>query len=188
VIFVLKKLTCDDLGLFRTILGGKEFGGCFCAVWHSYDKTWEQRCQDVEQPNYFSSEELVKKGMHLGYLVYLGETLIGWTGSGPIESFPLMKTKLASRLSPPSSRTWSVGCLAVASQFRGQNLAAKIVLAVIEEAKIQGAESLEAYPVRPNHEPRLYRGSFTLYEKLEFREIAAEGDGDHDIVLMRRDL
>lgn len=145
-------------------------------------------CEDAKQPNYSSSEELVHKGMHLGYLVYLGEALVGWTGSGPKAAFPLMKTKLASRLSPLRPQTWSIGCLAVASQFRGQSLAAEIVLAVISEAKNQGADCLEAYPVRPNHEPRLYRGSFALYKKLGFREIATEADGEHDIVLMRRDL
>ena len=42
-----------------------------------------------------------------------------WTGSGPKTAFPLLKTKLASRLSDFSEKIWTVGCMAVSATFRG---------------------------------------------------------------------
>ena len=189
VLFVdvtLKLLDHSDLPKFRGLLGSSDFGGCFCAVWTSHDETWEKRCGDATQPNFLVTSKDLAQGRHVGYLVYLGDQLVGWTGSGPKTSFPLMKTKLGSRLSEFSTDIWSIGCLAVSSKFRGKNIAEKIISAVLGEAKSKGAKAVEAYPVRPFHEPRMYRGNYKLFEKLGFGEAGIEKDGDFEILLMRR--
>jgi GNAT superfamily N-acetyltransferase len=184
----LKPLTPTDLDAFRELLGTSDFGGCFCAVWTSHGSDWEKRCDDSSQPNYFLTKKDLNQGRHVGYLVYFEGQLVGWTGSGPKNSFPLMETKLGSRISEFSKEIWSIGCLALSAKFRGQNLAEKIVLAVIDEAKANGAKIIEAYPVRPFHEPRMYRGSYKLFQKLGFVEIAAEQDGEFDILLLQYSL
>lgn len=122
---------------FRTLLGANDFGGCFCAVWTSFGEDWSSRCGDPAQPNYFITEANVRKGRHVGYLVHENEELVGWTGSGPKTSFPWLESKLGSRLSPFSEKTWSVGCLAVPERHRGRNLSQRIVEAVIREATSQ---------------------------------------------------
>jgi GNAT superfamily N-acetyltransferase len=184
----LKPLTPTDLDAFRELLGTSDFGGCFCAVWTSNGSDWEKRCGDSSQPNYFLTKKDLNQGRHVGYLVYFEGQLVGWTGSGPKTSFPLMESKFGSRISEFSKEIWSIGCLALSAKFRGQNLAEKIVLAVIDEAKANGAKIIEAYPVRPFHEPRMYRGSYKLFQKLGFVEIAAEKDGEFDILLLQYSL
>ncbi len=184
----LKALTPNDKDAFRTLLGSTDFGGCYCAVWTSYGDDWEKRCADSSQPNFFSTIQNLEKGRHIGYFVYSGNQLIGWTGSGPKTSFPLMKMKLGSRLSEFSEELWSIGCLAVSSKFRGKNISEKIVRAVIDEARSKGAKAVEAYPVRPYHEPRMYRGSYKLFERLGFTEVGNEKDGDFDILLLKYSL
>ena len=109
----LEALTVGKLGSFRELLGSNEFGGCFCAVWTSFGEDWGARCGDKSQPNFFITKKNIEDGRHVGFLVYQGGDLVGWTGSGPKTSFPFLKTKLGSRISEFTSEVWSVGCLAV---------------------------------------------------------------------------
>ncbi|MCB9026007.1 MAG: GNAT family N-acetyltransferase [Bdellovibrionaceae bacterium] len=180
----LKALTQTDLGEFKSLLGSSEFGGCFCAVWSSYDNAWESRCKDASQPNFEITKRNVLEGQHVGYLVYQGDTLIGWTGSGPKSSFPFLKTKLGSRLSESPETTWSIGCLAIREKVRGKGLSDKIVLAVIEEAQKNGAKTIEAYPTCPWDEPRAFRGSQRLYERIGFKVVGIDKDEESEILLM----
>lgn len=180
----LQSLTIDKLDVFKELLGSSEFGGCFCAVWTSFGDDWSDRCKDKAQPNFLVTKTNVEAGKHVGFLVYDGNNLVGWTGSGPKTDFPFLRTKLGSRLSDFSAEIWSVGCLAVKEAYRGNGIADLIVKAVSEEAEKKHATALEAYPARPFHEPRVFRGTYQLYDRLGFTETAAEKDGDYEIVLM----
>ncbi len=184
----LESLSVETLPQFRELLGSNEFGGCFCAVWTSYGSDWEDRCKDKSQPNFLITKANVEAGRHTGFLVYDNEDLVGWTGSGPKTDFPFLKTKLGSRLSDFNSEIWSVGCLAVTTAYRGRGIADLIVKAVAAEARKQGSVALEAYPTRPFHEPRIFRGTFQLYSRLGFREAGSDRDGAHEIVLMQLPL
>lgn len=180
----LEPLTQERLDTFRELLGSSEFGGCFCAVWTSYSDDWVSRCHDKSQPNFLITKKNVEEGRHVGFLIYQASDLIGWTGSGPKTAFPFLKTKLGSRLSDYSSEIWSLGCLAVRESFRGQGFSDLIVKTVTKEASERGAIALEAYPTRPFHEPRVFRGTHSLYTRLGFAEISSEKDGDFEIALM----
>lgn len=184
----LQSLTPDRLDIFRALLGSDDFGGCFCAVWTSYGDDWVDRCKDKAQPNFLITKKNIEAGKHVGFLVYDGDHLIGWTGSGPKTDFPFLKTKLGSRLSNFSSEIWSVGCLAVKATCRGKGIAGSIVKAVAEEAGKNGATGVEAYPTRPFHEPRVFRGTYQMYKRLGFGEVAFDKDGDYEIVLMNLPL
>lgn len=184
----LEALTPAKLGVFRDLLGSSEFGGCFCAVWTHHDENWVSRCQDKAQPNFFLTQRDLQAGRHVGYLVYQGEDLVGWTGSGPKTSFPFLKTKLGSRISNFSGDVWSIGCLAVREKYRGNGISEAIVARIIEEAKKCEAVAVEAYPVRPFREPRVFRGTHSLYVRLGFSEAGFEKDGDHEVVLMSLSL
>lgn len=184
----LEALSKDNLHAFRGLLGSSDFGGCFCAVWTSYNEDWEKRCNDKTQPNFFATAKDLSNGRRVGYLAYEDTKLVGWSGSGPKTSFPMLETKLGSRLSAFSKKTWSIGCLAVAAEFRGRGVADSIIAAVIEKAKLEGAEMVEAYPVRPFHEPRLYRGTVGLFQRAGFTEKNSEADGDHEILLMQKNI
>ncbi len=184
----LVALSSSNLKEFRSLLGGPEFGGCFCAVWRSFDDTWSARCADQTQPNFAITRAHVQAGQHVGYLVYEGDALVAWTGAGPKCELPMLATKLASRLSPSDASTWSIGCLAVRASERGRNLPERILQAVCETARAAGARCIEAYPVRPFHEPRRFRGTEGLYLRNAFREVGSERDGEHEVLLMKLNL
>ena len=185
---MLEALSPSNLDVFRNLLGSKEFGGCFCAVWTSFGDDWGARCGDRSQPNFLITKKNVEDGKHVGYLVYQGTELVAWTGSGPKTAFPYLQTKLGSRLSVFTDESWSIGCLAVSESHRGKGLGDFIVKAVANRAKANGAKFLEAYPTRPFHEPRIFRGTENLYKRLGFVEAGSDRDGEHEILLMRLNL
>ena len=180
----LQPLTIDKIGLFKELLGSPDFGGCFCAVWTSHGEDWVSRCRDKSQPNFEITRKDLESGRHVGFFVFDGPTLVGWTGSGPKSSFPFLKTKLGSRLSEFEPGIWSIGCLAIKEAYRGSGISKPIVEAVIAKARAAGAQTLEAYPVRPFDEARIFRGTHKLYQDLGFTELGSEKDGDFDILLM----
>jgi GNAT superfamily N-acetyltransferase len=159
----LERLTPNGIDIFAELLGGAEFGGCFCAVWTAHGPDWVRRCGDPARPNLEVARRRVDAGEHVGFLA----------------------TKLGSRLSPADADIWSIGCIAVRQDRRGTALPQKIVAAVAELARNAGARALEAYPTRPWDEPRSYRGSHRMYEQLGFQERGAERDGATEILLMR---
>ena len=127
-------------------------------------------------------------GEHVGFLVHEGSELVAWTGAGPKSGFPFLATKLASRLTPAEAGTWSLGCLAIRSERRGQGLSRRIVQAVIAEARRGGASVLEAYPTKPWDEARSYRGALGTFEGLGFSRAGSEPDGESELLLMRLEL
>ncbi|MEE9315777.1 MAG: hypothetical protein V3U97_01565 [bacterium] len=59
---------------------------------------------------------------------------------------------------------------------------------VVSKAKKSGATKVEAYPVRPFHEPRIYRGSHKMFQRLDFVEVDSEKDGEYEILLLELSL
>lgn len=182
----LEALAPGGLGDFADVLGGPEFGGCFCAVWTAHGPDWEARCADPARPNLAVTRRRVEDGAHTGFLVRDGGALVAWTGAGPKTAFPMLATKLGSRLTPSTADVWAIGCIAVREGHRGCGVPDRIVEAVVALAAEAGASAVEAYPTRPWDEPRSYRGSERLYARHGFEVAGSEPAGDCEILLMRR--
>jgi GNAT superfamily N-acetyltransferase len=184
----LEPLVADQLDTFRDFLGRDDFGGCFCAVWTAFGDDWVPRCRDSAQPNFHETKRRVLEGQHVGFLVLDETEPVAWTGSGPKSGFPLLATKLASRLTGVTGDVWSVACIAIRADRRGSGLSRRIVELLIDRARDAGATAMEAYPTRPWDEPRSYRGSETTFEKFGFQVEGSERDGESEILLMRLEL
>jgi GNAT superfamily N-acetyltransferase len=175
---------------FERLLSGKEFGGCYCAVWTNHDDQWGERCHERPHENLEHSRRLVRTGRHLGYLVQRvadGE-IVGWTGSGPKTLFPLLKDRPGARLGPWSDSVWAIGCLAVGFAHRSRGYTRGIVELVVEEARRAGAESVEAYPLEPASEGASYRGTRKLFSDCGFETADGEASGDFHAIRMVKPL
>lgn len=184
----LVALVPDRFADFVALLGGEEFGGCFCAVWTHHDEDWPARCADASRPNAARTLRDLRGGRSAGFLVHAAGEVAAWVGAGPKRDFPFFTTRLAARCSGRGPDQWVLGCLAVAARWRGQGLHEAITRAVVAEARRAGAAWLEACPTDPWDEPRRYRGALSTYRRLGFREVAREKDGETAIVLVERDL
>lgn len=188
VLLHLVELDQRHMQQFERLLGGKEFGGCFCSVWHSFGPDWEARCKERPAENLKAVAERIAAGGHLGFLVKRDDdgAFVGWTAAGPKTGYPYLKDRPGSRLGAWDDSVWSVACLAVAFAHRGRGHSAEILKAVIEKARKAGARSLEAYPCEPSIGGSEYRGSKKLYEAAGFK--VAEGEPAGETHALRMEL
>ncbi|MBI4347160.1 MAG: GNAT family N-acetyltransferase [Elusimicrobia bacterium] len=175
---------------FEHLLSGKEFGGCFCAVWTNHDGTWDERCKTRPQENLEHTRASVVSRKHVGYLVIRDSdgATVAWTGSGPKSAFPYMKERPGSRGGSFDDGVWAIGCLAVGRSYRGLGYSKRIVEGVIEEARRAGAKTLEAYPVEPAGDDQAYRGSKAMYESLGFSVAGQDSEGSYTFLRMEKSL
>jgi GNAT superfamily N-acetyltransferase len=178
------------MGDFERLLGGKEFGGCFCAVWTSHDETWEDRCQNRKSENLELTRSRVRRREHVGYLVSreLDGAIVGWTGSGPKTGFTRLKAWPGTRMGPQDDSVWVVGCLAIGFAYRGLGYSQQIVELLEAEAKAAGAAALEAYPADPVDDADAWRGSRKLFESVGFKVEGEETVGGKKFLRMVKPL
>lgn len=143
---------------------------------------------DPSLPNLKLAKDFVEKQIHLGYLVFDNDNFIGWTASGPKTEFPLLRTKLASRLTDFKSNIWSIGCLSMKNCKEEEGAFLQVIDLVIQQARLSGVEYLEAYPVDPWDKHRSYRGNKDWYRQLGFKQFGSEEDGVSKIICMRLKL
>lgn len=187
---VLIPLDARRLQAFERLMSGKEFGGCYCAVWTNHDESWGDRCQNRPHENLEHTRRRVRAGQTTGFLVQRvsdGE-IIGWTGSGPKTAFPLLKDRPGSRLGVWEDSVWAIGCLAIGFAHRSRGYSRGIVDLVVDEAKKAGASSVEAYPLEPASEGASYRGTRKLFAEAGFETADGEASGDFHAVRMVKKL
>jgi GNAT superfamily N-acetyltransferase len=110
-----------------------------------------------------------------GLIAYRDGRVVGWVSLGPREDF----VKLAhwKALAPVDGRpVWSIVCFVVGRGDRGHGLAAALLEAAIDHARVNGATTLEAYPADtggdriPN--PVAYNGTLSMFERAGFKVVA----------------
>lgn len=181
----LKLIPLDSrhMGDFERLLSRREFHGCYCAVWSNHDDQWEDRCASRSHENLEHMRGRVRRGEKVGFLVSreIDGAVVAWIGAGPKTSFPLLKDLPGSRLGPFEESVWSIGCMAIAFQYRSLGYSKKIVELAVEEARRAEAASIEAYPIEPAEEGCAYRGTRKMYEAAGFQVVDEEPVEGEDI-------
>lgn len=173
---------------FERLMAGKEFGGCYCAVWTGFGPDWDARCKERPKENLAATEARVRAGEHVGYLLMRDDdgAFVGWVAAGPKSAFPYLGQRPGSRLGGTPDGVWAIACLALGFAHRGRGYSAEAVRLAVAEAKAVGATKVEAYPLEPSPEGCEYRGSKALYERAGFT--AAEGEPSGEVHALRMEL
>jgi len=173
---------------FERLMSGKEFGGCYCAVWTGFGPDWDARCKERPKENLAATDARVRAGAHIGYLMMRDDdgAFVGWIAAGPKAGYPYLAHRPGSRLGPQGDGVWAISCLAMGFINRGRGYSAEAVRLAVAEAKAAGAKTIEAYPLEPSPEGCEYRGSKALYEKAGFT--AAEGEPSGESHALRMEL
>jgi ribosomal protein S18 acetylase RimI-like enzyme len=109
-----------------------------------------------------------------GLLGYRGKEPVGWISLGPREDY----AKLANSpvMKPVDGEAvWSIVCLVVPSEFRGQGVARELVAGAVAYARQRGVRLLEAYPVdksEPSATQAPWFGSKAMFDEAGFEEVA----------------
>lgn len=131
-----------------------------------------------------------------GLVAFDGDRAVGWVSLGPRADFERI---VRSRVIPTidDRPVWSIVCFAVSSSARGQGVARALLEAAIDHARTQGAEALEAYPVRHGEiageitPDAAFTGTLPMFERAGFRVVAdraSDPSASHQRVVVRKSL
>jgi GNAT superfamily N-acetyltransferase len=117
---------------------------------------------------------LVGKGRSHGVLVYCNGQPVGWCQFGPKEELPRIDRRRGYH--PVEEGSWRITCIFVARDHRRLGIAREAVRAAVEEMRVGGVRSVEAYPVHGYRSASLlWSGTPALFETFGFSRAASLG-------------
>jgi GNAT superfamily N-acetyltransferase len=169
-----RPLTASRWKDFERLFGANgACGGCWCMLWRLSRKQFDAQ---KGAGNKRAMRALVGEGREPGLLAYRGEQAIGWCALAPRAQYPALERSRV--LAPVDDRPcWSVACLFVQREFRGQGVATALLRAAVAHARANGAEILEGYPVEPRGSDPIppafaWTGIPSAFRAAGFREVA----------------
>lgn len=125
---------------------------------------------------------MVRRGEVKGYLAYDGATSVGWCNANDRQSywrtgeFSLDDEIRDDRASCKAGTVKSIVCFEIAPGWRGRGIASALLARVLDDARQDGYERAEAYPVQRTETSELdFTGPMRLYEKFGFVPKARRG-------------
>jgi GNAT superfamily N-acetyltransferase len=140
-----------------------------------YWRTKRAECQrGFGEGNKQAFKAIVKSGKVPGILAYHDGRAVGWCSIAPRQDYPVLER------SPTLKRVderpvWSIACFFVSKPYRRRGLTEALIAAAIQYASGQGAEIVEAYPLRTEITKLLpyerYMGVRSTFERMGFRQV-----------------
>ena len=180
----------DYLDFFdnRAFSDGSPFYPCYCNAFNLSKKRMQAELYDktAEYGNTLegwiralreSAERMVNSGEIQGYLAFDHGVAIGWcnandrtsyyrTGEFDLHTIP-EDENIAPGLSPGKIK--SIVCFEIAPEYRGKGIATQLLQKVLADAKADGYQYVEAYPMESVKSFSLaFTGPMYLYEKAGF--------------------
>ncbi len=165
------KLTSERWADLEALFGPKgACAGCWC-MWYRLKRA-DFESQKGEG-NKQSMKKIVDSGLSPGILGYENQKPVAWCSIAPREEFSLLSR--SPILKPLDDKpVWSIVCIFIAKSHRKKGITEKMVRAVVDYAKDNGAIIVESYPVDPVKEkyPEVFAGTgfYSTFKKLGFEE------------------
>lgn len=160
-------------------------GGCWCM-------SWRRRKSDFDagkgEANKQAMKDLVDRRQPVGVLLNQDGQPIGWCAAAPREVYiRLERSRVFKRLDPLP--VWSISCFFIDKPFRRKGYSLDLIQAALNFCRMNGAETVEAYPEVPYSErvpdPFLWTGLPSVFEKAGFHETVRRSKWKR---MMRRSL
>ena len=160
-------------------------GGCWCMWWRIPGKDWRESAKDEHRE---ALRGLVCSGAAQGLLAYHAGKAVGWCSLGPRSDFARLDTSRYWQ-AVDDAEVWSVVCFFIRRQYRGQQVATRLLAEAIVYARQKGAKILEAYARDTGdqevNDTFLYTGKYDTYIRAGFVEVARRHE---TYPIMRLDL
>ena len=150
--------------------------GCWCMYW----RIRREDCHhQFGEGNKLAFQAVVDSGRVPGILAYLAGQPVGWCAIAPREEFAVLdRSPTLKRVD--DQPVWSITCFFVGKAFRRRGLTASLIQAALDYARQQGAEIVEAYPLRTEITKLLpyerFMGSESTFARLGFQVVARRSD------------
>lgn len=174
--------TADFFDFFDTkaFADHEEWAGCYCLESHlRSENNVEYRPDGTpvrREDRRAAAQELIEAGILTGYLVYDGDTAVGWCNAGDKTTFgPIIYNPALTTEAPPAGDTKSIYCMDIAAEYRGRKIADQLLERVIDDARAEGYRAVEGYPFTNTDFAYQYRGPRHLYEKHGFQMVRDAG-------------
>lgn len=135
------------------------------------------------------TERQILAGDLKGYLAYESGLSIGWCNANNKENYTILgiseEIRTAYKAANPNDCIKSVLCFEIAPNYRGKGIATALLTHVCEDAKKQGFDAIEGYPLLRSHRETFdFIGPIRLYEKVGFNKVAEHGN----VAIMRKQI
>jgi GNAT superfamily N-acetyltransferase len=144
-------------------------GNCWCMYYRLKKDDFVEGKAD--EGNKEAMKKLVFENKPTGILGFYEEQPIAWCAFAPREDFmKLENSRVHKRIDNKS--VWSIPCFFIDKNFRRQGISVEILKGVIEYAKNNNIQIIEAYPTIPTKEPLpdsfAWIGLFKSFERAGF--------------------
>ena len=177
----VKEITAGDWPLIEKLFGSRgACGGCWCMHWRREKggKAWEEAKGEANRKGL---KKLVQSGVAHGIIALASTRPVGWCSFGRRSDFPrLERTRAYLRddiEKKDGTQVWSINCLFLDKEFRGQGLSQKLVEAAVTAIRKRKAKLIEAYPVPLTKAGQKLPAAFAftgpeiIYQRLGFKEV-----------------
>lgn len=161
----------------------EEWSACYCLQSH-LSREEDAECV-LKEERRRKAEELVRRGVMTGYLIYDGGKVVGWCNAGDKSGYaPVCEDGDFSTDKIEKGRIRVLYCMDIAPDYRGKGIAKAVMERFLADAKAEGYSYVEGYPFSDTERDYQYRGPVSLYEKYGF-ELYREQDW---FFIMRKEI
>jgi GNAT superfamily N-acetyltransferase len=161
----------DDFEALFESKGGPSY--CWCMV-------WRMNKEELKQNNSTCRKEFIKRriweNIPVGILGYFEDKPVAWCSIAPRETHERLGGDEQLK------NVWSISCFYIKRQFRGKGLTAILIEEAKKYAKENGAEYVEAYPVRQDSPSYRFMGYTERFEKFGFKFVKMAGTRRHVMI------
>ncbi len=175
---VIKKLTSelldDYLYFFDNVAFSdhKEWSLCYCMSFHMTEEMESEHEKTGEIKNRKYSIKYIKEGKQNGYLAFYDGKPIGWLNTDDRNAYVYLSHEKNADVwddADEGVRIKSLVCFTIAPEMRGRKVATKLLERALSDAKDDGYDIAEAYPIKGEGDCYLnYLGPKKMYEKSGF--------------------
>ncbi|MAY63830.1 MAG: GNAT family N-acetyltransferase [Rhizobiales bacterium] len=179
----IRAATPENWSAFEELFGPKgACYGCWCTYFLLSPK--QRQAMSADEKREVMRVDMAKD-LPPGLIAFENGVPVGWVRVGPRADVPRWNgERTCSRpLDGENSSdraSWAVSCFFIRSNRRGSGLTHALVAAAIEFARSNGAERLDAAPIRKAKQSKsvgLFVGPFNAFEKAGFAVIAERKEG-----------
>lgn len=170
---VFKPVTASTARDFEALFAGP--GGpkpCWCMTWRATPDELKDNKGPARRQQILGR---IEDGVPVGLLGYADGAPVAWVSVAPRETF----RNLGGPDAAPDAAVWSLTCMYVRRQLRGEGLGRQLIAAAIAHAGKHKADILEAYPVDPSSPSYRFMGFVPAFAGFGFIEVGKAGTRRH---------
>lgn len=152
---------------------------CWCQYWRvsasEYGRLRKGKRHDQRTAEHKRAlREQLEHPVPPGMLAYLEDQMVGWCGFGPRQE---MERLVRSRTIPKvdDRPVWAIFCFLVRVGYRRRGVARALLDGLVQYARVQGVQTLEAYPIDPGGQridvTSAYVGTMGMFEMAGFQRV-----------------